>query len=866
MSAKPTILAVDDDPAVTQYLEAKLGNSYRLVTTNLPAKALELAHAEQPDLILVDVDMPDIDGFELCRRLKADGNADTPILFLTGRTDGSDEVRGFEAGGVDYIYKHLEREVLEARVRQQISLQRVQKGLRERLREAMHNLRTTKVTTGVYWVQVPEAGLYILCGSPEDVVKHLMLRGYIAEETRPGAPSETGPNAILLSDHMLQNGRFANMAEFPVLQMLYRQGMILPNHPNNTGRKPILVGSAEQVAAQLRYIHCGNYGLDSEAELREAGLSEAEARRHMAIKLAFAFGRIRPSEELVDCRIVAGGPVEIASGVTVRRLAPNRFEFAYQGQKSVVDLNLRAGETYEAPYTLGQHRIEPQYFGVVHSGEGDGWDMRRQSMGSIVMYQGRYYLMDAGPNILDTLKSLGIDVGEIEGIFHTHAHDDHFAGLPALLASGRPMKYFSTPLVRRSVTRKLSALLSIEERLFGELFDVRDLEPDRWNDCDGMEVMPIDSPHPVENTVFVIRVRDDDSYKTYAHWADIVSLDVLRRLLAKPPAAGVVPPGYLERVRAAYLTPATVKKIDAGGGMIHGEPRDFADDESDKIILAHRAGPYSAEQLQVGSNAIFGAVDVLIPSSQDYQRQHAYGHLARAFPEASPGELNGLLRSPIVDFNAGTILLRQGHLTRHLYLLLSGTVEQIVSGRAAPMAAASGSLLGAQALGGNPLEHTWRAASPVRVMRLGVAGMRVFLDHGGRYERWRTRRDETEFLRGSPLFGERIGIVALERLARSLVPQELATGAEVSSADATFWLVREGELDARWGPSCHESVGAGGFIGEESVMGGHSLGWRARATRPTTLLRVPAAEVRHLPVVMWKLLESHDRRRCAVTL
>jgi hemerythrin len=93
------------------------------------------------------------------------------------------------------------------------------------------------------------------------VVKHLMLRGYIAEEGGQGRPSETGPNVILLSDLMLQNGRFANMAEFPVLQMLYRQGMILPDHPNNTGRKPILVGSADQVAAQLTYIYRGNYGL-----------------------------------------------------------------------------------------------------------------------------------------------------------------------------------------------------------------------------------------------------------------------------------------------------------------------------------------------------------------------------------------------------------------------------------------------------------------------------------------------------------------------------------------------------------------------------------------------------------------------------
>jgi DNA-binding response OmpR family regulator len=169
------------------------GEATRVISTNLPNKAVALARSIQPDAILLDVDMPDIDGFELCRRLKADAVGDTPVLFLTARTDGTDELKGFEAGGVDYIYKHLERDVLEARVRQQISLQKVQQALRERLREAMHNLRTTKVTTGVYWVQVPEAGIYILCGSPEDVVKHLMLRGYIAEEARPGRRARPVP-------------------------------------------------------------------------------------------------------------------------------------------------------------------------------------------------------------------------------------------------------------------------------------------------------------------------------------------------------------------------------------------------------------------------------------------------------------------------------------------------------------------------------------------------------------------------------------------------------------------------------------------------------------------------------------------------
>jgi len=867
MTERHTILAIDDDPVVTEYLESKLGARYRIVTTNIPANALELARAEKPDLILVDVDMEGVDGFEVCRRLKLNGIADTPVVFLTGRTDSADEVRGFEAGGVDYIHKHLERDVLEARVRQQLTLHKMQAALRERLRQAMHNLRTTKVTTGVYWVQVPEAGLSILCGAPEDVVKHLMLRGYIAEEAGKGAPSETGPNVILLSDLMLQNGRFANMAEFPVLQMLYRQGMILPDHPNNTGRKPILVGSADQVAAQLSYIYRGNYGLASLEELRGAGLDEQEAARHLAIKLGFAFGKIRPSEELLDCRIVGDGPVEIANGVTVRRVALNKFELGYQGRTTEVDLNLQPSECYEAPYTLGQHRIEPQYFGVVHSGEGDGWDVRRQCMGSVVMYQGRYYLVDAGPGIADTLKSLGIDVAEIEGIFHTHAHDDHFAGLPALLASGRRLKYFTTPLVRHSVMRKLSALLSIDEALFGELFDVRDLTSELWNDCDGMEVMPLPSPHPVENAIFVIRVRDDETYRTYAHWADIVSFDVLRRMLQNSPASEVLGPDYLEKLRNWYLIPATVKKIDSGGGLIHGEPLDFGDDASEKIILAHRAGAFSPEQLEIGSNAVFGAMEVLIPSSQDYLRQRAAGHLARHFPDATPAELNGLLRSPIVDFNAGSIILRRHTDTKHVYLLLAGSVEQVVPALGATLAVATGSLIGAHALSGTGRAGaTWRAMSPVRAMRISVSTLRAFLRHGGQQERWRTLWEGTAFLRATALFGERIGLVEQERIARSMRSEHLARGAELARAEAALCVVREGELRVKFAGRHEETLSAGGFLNEETLLGRGVGPWAAKARSECTVEWIPADELRRIPIVMWKLLEAQDRRRCKIAL
>ena len=112
----------------------------------------------------------------------------------------------------------------------------------------MSKIAKTKIAAGVFWLEVPEADLYVLCGCPADSVKHLMKAGKILDldhevgSLEPGSgsyqhphgtiSSETGPNAILLSDLSVQNGDFANLAEFPVLQMLYRQGMLLPNHPS----------------------------------------------------------------------------------------------------------------------------------------------------------------------------------------------------------------------------------------------------------------------------------------------------------------------------------------------------------------------------------------------------------------------------------------------------------------------------------------------------------------------------------------------------------------------------------------------------------------------------------------------------------
>jgi len=124
-SGQKLILIVDDTPTNLSVISGLLKDSFRTKVATRGEKALAIAAgAEKPDLILLDVIMPDMDGFEVCRRLKA--NPDTseiPVIFLTAKTDAIDEVKGFEVGAVDYIHKPFSAPVVLARVKTQLALQ-----------------------------------------------------------------------------------------------------------------------------------------------------------------------------------------------------------------------------------------------------------------------------------------------------------------------------------------------------------------------------------------------------------------------------------------------------------------------------------------------------------------------------------------------------------------------------------------------------------------------------------------------------------------------------------------------------------------------------------------------------------------------
>jgi class 3 adenylate cyclase len=119
------VLIVDDTPTNIGVISGVLKDSFKTKVATNGEKALVIASAaEKPDLILLDVIMPGMDGYEVCRRLKANpATRDIPVIFLTAKTDAEDEEKGFEVGAVDYIHKPFSGPLVLARVKTQLALQ-----------------------------------------------------------------------------------------------------------------------------------------------------------------------------------------------------------------------------------------------------------------------------------------------------------------------------------------------------------------------------------------------------------------------------------------------------------------------------------------------------------------------------------------------------------------------------------------------------------------------------------------------------------------------------------------------------------------------------------------------------------------------
>ena len=140
--SRPTILIVDDLPGNLRLIARILGDGYDTLFATRGLDALALAAEKIPDLILLDVMMPDMDGYRICMALKQQPETkEIPVVFLTAMLDDASEAHGFALGGVDYITKPLSPAIVQARVRVQLEL--------KRCRDDLERLTVTDELTGI---------------------------------------------------------------------------------------------------------------------------------------------------------------------------------------------------------------------------------------------------------------------------------------------------------------------------------------------------------------------------------------------------------------------------------------------------------------------------------------------------------------------------------------------------------------------------------------------------------------------------------------------------------------------------------------------------------------------------------------------
>lgn len=230
---RPRLLLVDDEPINLQVLRQVLNADYRLLFATDGGTAIELAHSQQPDLILLDVMMPNLSGLTVCHRLKADsGTAHIPVIFVTALAEEQDETGGFAAGAVDYITKPISPPLVRARVRTHLSLVRAETLRQTRLQIVQRLGRAAEYKDN-------ETGLHVIRMShyARMIGEAIGYDEMDAEELLSAAPMhDVGkigiPDAILRKPGKLDPGEWTEMQRHPLIG-----AEIIGSHPGGLLRR-----------------------------------------------------------------------------------------------------------------------------------------------------------------------------------------------------------------------------------------------------------------------------------------------------------------------------------------------------------------------------------------------------------------------------------------------------------------------------------------------------------------------------------------------------------------------------------------------------------------------------------------------------
>lgn len=213
---KPKLLLVDDEPVNLRVLKQLLAQDYTLYFAKSGDEALRLAEKQRPDLLLLDVMMPGMTGFEVCKALKTTAELSTiPVIFVTALNDATDEAEGFAVGGVDYITKPISPAVVKARVKNHLSLVQADELRRTRMQVIQRLGRAAEYKdneTGMHVLRMSHMS-YVLAkayGFTEEQAELLLHAAPMHDIGKIGIP-----DSIMLKPGKLTDEEFAIMKKHP---------------------------------------------------------------------------------------------------------------------------------------------------------------------------------------------------------------------------------------------------------------------------------------------------------------------------------------------------------------------------------------------------------------------------------------------------------------------------------------------------------------------------------------------------------------------------------------------------------------------------------------------------------------------------
>ncbi|MDX1375458.1 MAG: cyclic nucleotide-binding domain-containing protein, partial [Burkholderiales bacterium] len=267
------------------------------------------------------------------------------------------------------------------------------------------------------------------------------------------------------------------------------------------------------------------------------------------------------------------------------------------------------------------------------------------------------------------------------------------------------------------------------------------------------------------------------------------------------------------------------------------------------------------EERAIGSGASFGTLDVLIQGSSDIFRRRAYEYLHAYFADVPKFRIRHLLNCEHVVFNPEVLLLRAGDAVADVYLVLSGSVELLRPGAAGASLLSAGSILGeAYALLDVPSAESYRALGFVRVLRIPRDLYVDFVTRSALYRQTVQSHDKREFLRSVPLFADGVSGLTLNRLMQAAEPRAMRRGERLPPPPEELIVLQAGAARLATPTGYREQLVAGSHFGAVRLAGVPIDGADVEVLEDVRAYGLPIGEVIELPVVRWKLLETHRRR------